>query len=42
MALAARGASAPGALPDYKIWQVILAAAVGRSRTSLFVTSVKR
>src|SRR5499426_2113238 len=29
MALAARGASAPGALLDYKIWQVILAAAVG-------------
>src|SRR5215813_6642301 len=29
MALAARGASTPGALHDYKIWKVILAAAVG-------------
>src|SRR5262245_9676092 len=29
MALAARGASAQGAISDYKIWQVILAAAVG-------------
>src|SRR5262249_42861542 len=29
MALATKGASAPGALSDYKIWQVILAAAVG-------------
>src|SRR5262245_39847495 len=29
MALAAKGASAPGAASDYKIWQVILAAAVG-------------
>jgi MFS family permease len=29
MALAARGASAPGALSDSKIWHVILAAAVG-------------
>src|SRR5262245_821702 len=29
MALAARGASAPGANTDYKIWHVILAAAVG-------------
>jgi MFS family permease len=29
MALATSGASVPGALPDYKIWQVILAAAVG-------------
>lgn len=29
MALAARGASAPGALSDYKIRHVILAAAVG-------------
>src|SRR5262249_2658090 len=29
MALAARAASATGALLDYKIWQVILAAAVG-------------
>ena len=29
MALAARGESAPSALSGYKIWQVILAAAVG-------------
>src|SRR5215510_12331222 len=29
MALAARGASAPGGDSDYKIWQVILAGAVG-------------
>src|SRR5262245_12295115 len=29
MALAARGASAPSATTDYKMWQVILAAAVG-------------
>src|SRR5262245_22084439 len=29
MALATSGASVPGALHDYKIWQVILAAAVG-------------
>ena len=29
MAFAARGASAPSGASDYKIWQVILAAAVG-------------
>src|SRR5262245_20342265 len=29
MAFATKGASAPGALSDYKIWKVILAAAVG-------------
>src|SRR5215510_9312780 len=29
MALATKGASTPGALSDYKIWKIILAAAVG-------------